>query len=290
MQMTQQRRWFWCLNKGFSLLESLLALSLSCFLFGLLFVISDSHQKQTAYALAYAEVSRTGMLVARVLQARWQQVKQSGCQRVTRYEPVGFLSVSNSKEILGSEEVHIAYVNTEPLSIFSHLGKETQLSADSELADVKKVWVTDCHQGVLMTVHKKRLKSNKLLLDDTVPDTLGFPRYYYVWHEETYFIKKTGRYNQQGDPIKALYGPEGELFPSVERLKVYAYGHTSPENPIKIEKIRDWHVVEAVYFEVLVASILRVNHHSASYQWNQQREQNNDGHLKQTFYGFVILR
>lgn len=299
-------------SKGFSLLELLLALTLSLFLLGAMAELYVNYKKHYWHAKLLADLQTNLRLSTQILQNDLATTSYIGCGKLNA--GINIVHDDNQTPSL----TLMGYSSTAAINKFSlpHSGKAAPmpdsdvielLKSEENVADLIEqqqgslivsstptfkandwLLITDCHQGEFFQATQVSVKQDqqyitpaKIQLVYVSPAQVA-----HVLHR-IYYVGDTGRKNQLGQTITALYRYEYpsekiELIDDVIRLQVY-YGISSSNGTVSFiteTEVMDWTHVVCVELILTIATEEPILTQAA----------NSDGRVFQTIYCYIHLR
>lgn len=266
----------------------MISLALGLILFTGIYEAFNSLQQSQRYVQGLALIQENGQLASYILYRELSQVGFSGCRKIDGQYPVAMhISDQNAapfdqallihgyttqnlpdsakflvkKMLVNSSAIALQFMQTQTASLLQPIstpGTWLSLNNVSAFKVGDKLMVADCMHAdivkVLQTTKDNRLQSNALLQNYPAGTQIGH------WQEEWFYVGNTGRLNEIGQPITALYihqpdGRDEELIDNVSNMHVQ-YGFIVAGNLqfVTASKVANWSLIKAVRVILLLNS------------------------------------
>ncbi|MBY0544899.1 MAG: PilW family protein [Gammaproteobacteria bacterium] len=272
------------LSRGFSLLEIMISLSLSLFIFMGVYEVFNSVKQSYDYIQGLAIIGENGQLATYFLMRDLAQAGYAGCRKISADFP--FMDHNNTG--VSAETLVHGYTQQTLLSTESSIKKNmvpdssvvsvqfmssktaylnqpvkagaSWLSVDNSdlFKDGDSVLMANCLKAdliKLVSVGNNSVQAN-VKLNHYLPGSLVGK-----WQDEWFYVAKTGRFNSMKQPITALYvhplsGRDEELVEYVSDMHAqYGYLNSSRQlHFVPASQVADWSTIKAIRILLLLNS------------------------------------
>lgn len=269
---------------GFSLLEVMIGLAIGLILLVGIFDVFNAARSNFRYTQGLGVIQENGQLASYLLTRDLSQAGYVGCRKIDgsfevsshvglAIEPAMLIHGYNQQSIPSNEKaitknmvadssvVAIQFMNTETVNLLTPVSEDAswlKVSAGSRFQVGDEVLVADCQHAdvvALTAVDKQAIETNVTLHDYPAGTQIG------QWRDEWFYVGKTGRFNNVGQAVTALYmhqpnGRDEELVDNVADMHVQ-YGYATEAGELRFvtaSKVTDWAMVKAVRVMLLLSS------------------------------------
>lgn len=201
------------LTRGFTLVEILIAMTISLLLMGLLLEIFLASRRSFQLQCALLEIEENARKAIEILTSEIQKAGMIGCARLSQDFPIvpfGPFTITVDNKLSGnSSEITIRYAEFNAAVLIKNMHNQINLTLNKSIHFAKQdiLLIADCTQAELFQVERIILGADK---QNLIASTALHHRYEknaeisrFVINK--FFIAKTRRVNQEGKPIYALF-------------------------------------------------------------------------------------
>lgn len=257
---------------GVTLLELMLAMSMSLMLVSSVMVIYLTLQKNHQLLSAMNELQESSRTAAQLLREHIQVAGYSGCAR--REDKI-------SRMIGTDETLTTSQAGTQSAEVSFSDSMQVIVAAKPSFNAGDSAFISDCQAAEIFSIKKVLHLANgsqKLLLLQPLKHSYAAHAEVSHWNELTYFVKKTLRFRQKGEAISALYvknadKPAQEWVAGVDAMQIrYAVRSQDRLLVVAASQVDDWSAVVGVQIKLGLSATQNVDLHKTAYVYIALRQ------------------